>query len=590
MHRMNRLVRRGAALLWRERIVYGLVCVLGALADMPVAADAQQDVAGVWHGVLDAPVGKLTLVFTIEKNEDGTLRASMESPDQAPGRQIPVASVAVSGNRLTMAIPAIGGRYEGVWSASTRRWEGTFSQGMDVPLVLERGAPAARAVVTGMDGVWEGRVTRNGVDLRLIVRVRTDERGTTVTFDAPDMAATGIPVSGFARTGDAIVFKIPASGARYEGTLAGENRMSGTWTLPGQAAATVVFERTRMDAEPEPRVRPQTPKPPFPYRSEDVVFENAAAAGATLAGTLTLPPGGGPFAAAILISGSGPQDRDETIRGHKPFAVLADHLTRSGIAVLRYDDRGVGASTGDFAAATSADFATDASAAVRYLRTRIEIDHDAIGFIGHSEGAMIGPIAAAGNDGVAFLVLLAGPGTTTVELLRTQRRLMGLSQGAAQEELDRADPVFVTVVEAVLAARDEAEAETRVRALLTADALEALGAQEESRELAVRQFTSPWFRWFIRYDPAQVLSRIDVPVLALNGTLDVQVPADANLAGIAAALAHNPDVTIRRLAGLNHLFQTARTGALGEYADIEETFAPQAMGIIVAWLHERFGG
>lgn len=311
--------------------------------------------------------------------------------------------------------------------------------------------------------------------------------------------------------------------------------------------------------------------------------------GVRLSGTLTVPEGEGPFPAAILISGSGPQDRDETVWGHKPFAVLADYLTRRGIAVLRYDDRGFGESTGDHGSATSADFATDANAAVDYLTSRSDIDREAIGFVGHSEGGMIGPIAAAANDEVDFLVLLAGPGTHTLQLIRSQRHLIGASQGRTEEELARIDEIVDRISTAVAAARDRVEAAARVRTILSAEALEALGVPESGRELVVRQYASDWFRFFVRCDPATFLSRVEVPVLALGGSLDVQVPARENLAGIRKALTHNPDVTVRELEGLNHLFQTAESGSLGEYADIPETFAPVALEAVAEWINERFG-
>ncbi len=310
--------------------------------------------------------------------------------------------------------------------------------------------------------------------------------------------------------------------------------------------------------------------------------------GVTLAGTLTLPAGRRTVSAAVLITGSGAQDRDETLLGHKPFAVLADHLSRHGVAILRYDDRGVGRSTGDFAAATSADFATDANAAVRFLLTRAEIDRATIGLVGHSEGGMVAPIAAVDNDNVRFVVLLAGPGTNPMQLLQSQQRLLGLSQGSSEEDLARMEPVMAEVFTAIAKSASGEDARVRVSAALTPEALATVKVPESTRELVVQRLANDWFRYFLQYKPEAFLSRIRVPVLALNGSLDRQVPADENLAGIKAALAHNPDVTIRKLEGLNHLFQTARTGALGEYADIAETMSPIVLGIVTEWIETRF--
>jgi len=459
-----------------------------------------------------------------------------------------------------------------------------------MPLTFERGAPPGKPVFEGLDGVWEGIVTRNGVDLRLVLRVNTGDQGTIATFDAPDMPVFDLPVVALSRDSETVGFKVPGASAGFDGVLSDDgSRLTGLWTFPGQPDTEVTFIRGGAGSGTRTRHRPQAPKAPFDYRVEEVSFENPLAAGVRLAGTLTLPHGRGPFPAAILISGSGPQDRDETVFGHKPFAVLADHLTRNGIAVLRYDDRGFGASTGSHGVATSADFATDANAAARYLKARPEIDRDAIGFIGHSEGGMIAPIAAVDNDEVDFLVLLAAPGTNTGELTRTQNRLMARSRGVSEDYLDRTASVTDEIIAAVAAASDKEDARGKVRALLTPEALETLGVPESRKDVVVQQYTTNWLRYFLRYDPPTFFHRIDVPVLALNGSLDLQVPASENLAGIAASLAHNRDHTIRELEGLNHMFQTAETGALGEYADIAETFAPAALEIVAHWINSRFG-
>jgi pimeloyl-ACP methyl ester carboxylesterase len=290
----------------------------------------------------------------------------------------------------------------------------------------------------------------------------------------------------------------------------------------------------------------------------------------------------------VLVTGSGPQDRDETLLGHKPFAVLADYLTRRGIAVLRYDDRGVGKSTGDHASATSADFATDASAAVRYLLTRSDVRRGGVGLIGHSEGGMIAPIAAADNADVAYIVSLAGPGTNLVQLLQSQRRLIGVSQGASEQDIARNEPVMAEIFADVAASASVEDARSRVRARLTPAVLQGLGAPESRREVIVQQLATEWFRYFLRYDPATVLAKVRVPFLALNGSLDRQVPADENLAAIRTAMAGNPNVTIRKIDSLNHLFQTAKTGAIGEYVDITETMSPVALDIIAQWIEQRF--
>ena len=294
-------------------------------------------------------------------------------------------------------------------------------------------------------------------------------------------------------------------------------------------------------------------------------------------------------AAAILLSGSGPQDRDEAMLEHKPFAVIADHLTRNGIAVLRFDDRGTAQSTGDYATATSPDHASDANAAFAWLAARPEIRSDAIGFIGHSEGGITGPTAMASNGDVAYLVSMAGPGTSLVDLLLSQRRLLTTQMGLSQADIDRQEPVMRALFEATAAADTPQAGYDAAMAVMTPEAKTALGMPVEmDAALVVRQVSTPWLQYLLKYDPAPNLARIDVPVLALNGSLDLQVPPRENLAVIREALSENPDVTVVELPGLNHLFQHATTGSIGEYRDIEETFDPATLALISGWIRERF--
>jgi pimeloyl-ACP methyl ester carboxylesterase len=320
-----------------------------------------------------------------------------------------------------------------------------------------------------------------------------------------------------------------------------------------------------------------------------VAFDNPFEAGVRLAGTLTLPKGAGPFPAAILISGSGANDRDDTTLGHKPFAVIADQLTRRGFAVLRYDDRGVGGSKGDRATADSVDFATDANAAFRYLAGRPEVRRGAIGFIGHSEGGVTAPLAMASNKDVAFLVMLAGPGVRWERVVLSQWRMSGRLRGKSQEELDRTGPMVDAVYRAVGGAKSEDAAVTALRPLLTPEALAAMGVPASvDKDTVARQMSSRWGRYLFAYDPAPNLRKIRVPVLAMGGSLDQQIPSDENLPAIKAALVSSKDVTVKEFPGLNHMFQTAKTGAVGEYADIQETFAPAALTFMSDWLASRF--
>lgn len=569
----------------------------GAVAGLTLGAvsafaQAVPDPVGDWHGVLQTPRGPLTLVVTVTRNTDGSLKGELESPDQAPGQKIPANSVTFDNGQLAISVTPLSASFKGSWVAAEQAWNGTFTQGGDLPLKLVKGLPPAKAVVTGLDGIWNGKISLNGTDLRLVLRIRTTERGTAALLDSPDQLANGIPIQDLQHDGKAVRFKLPTGGQSYDGILsADEKTLSGTWTVAGQTGVPVSFTRADATAVPTPPKRPQMPVAPFPYTSEDVAFDNPAASGVHLEGTLTIPPGKGPFPAAILITGSGQQDRDETLMGHKPFLVIADYLSRRGIAVLRVDDRGIGKSTGEVAKATSADFATDSNAAFAYLRTRKDIQPKAIGFIGHSEGGMIGPIAMASNKDVAFLIMMAGPGTALDQLMLSQRRLIGATTGQSEAAINRAEPIMAALFKAIATGKTYEEGLAAGRAILTPDAMVALGAPANTDpQLILAQVGSPWFRYFLRYDPAPNLRAIKVPVLALNGSLDRQVPSKENLAAIKAAMKDNKDVTVVELPGLNHLFQTAKTGGVGEYDQIEETVAPVALEQMANWINARFGG
>jgi hypothetical protein len=568
------------------RLALALAVLL--LGFTPADIASQEKAIGQWYGAIDTPRGPFTLIFTLISTPAG-LAGDMESVDQAPGQKIPLAAIAVTDSTLNFRIPAISATYEAWWDASDSQWRGVFLQGAPMPLSLMRGVPRPPAAVAGMDGTWQGSLERNGVTLRLILRVAsTGSGGTTVRLDSPDMSAADLVVDGFQRSADSVRFRVPAAGVAFEGSVSPDvQTMTGAWSRPAQPSVQVVFNRT-MRADSSAPHRTQWPLTPRGYTVEEVAFSNPHTADVALRGTVTLPEGPGQFPAVVLISGSGPHDRDGTMYGHKPFAVLADHLTRHGIAVLRYDDRGAGESSGDHASATSADFATDARAAVEYLRSRADIAPTAIGLVGHSEGGMIGPLAAAEDDTVAFLVLLAGPGTPVSEMLLAQRRLIGPLSGLSPEYLATTEPHMRRVFAAASGATDQGDAEARIGAVLTTDVLQELGMNTAQRDAFVAQFSGPWFRYFLGYDPAPVLAQIRVPVLAIGGSLDLQVPSGENLSAIASALAGNADVMVEELPGLNHFFQPARTGAASEYDEIAETFSPVAMERITRWIHERF--
>ena len=333
--------------------------------------------------------------------------------------------------------------------------------------------------------------------------------------------------------------------------------------------------------------RPQDPEPPYPYQEEEVLFKNENA-GVQLAGTLTYPFEGGPFPCVVLITGSGPQDRDETIMDHRPFLVLSDYLTRLGIAVLRYDERGVGESSGDYNTATSADFAEDARAAIDFLQTQPTIDSRRIGLIGHSEGGLIAPMIASQTTNVAFIVMMAGPGLPGDTILLLQHDLLSRAAGVPESYITQTRIIKENVIEIVKQQPDNDAALSEIRHMIY-DAYPTVShAQLEYLVAEYAEFTSPWMRFFLTYDPRPALEQTQCPVLALNGEKDLQVPPKENLSAIETALqaGGNNQYTIVELPDLNHLFQTAETGAVEEYELIDETIAPAALELMGNWIVE----
>jgi fermentation-respiration switch protein FrsA (DUF1100 family) len=436
---------------------------------------------------------------------------------------------------------------------------------------------------TDVTGSWVGTLDAAGQELRLVFHIERDDAGQlSGTMDSPDQGAYGLVLSAVEEAEDGSVrFEFSMAAAEFTGRFSDDRRtIDGSWAQGG-ASLPLLLERT--DAEALAPARPQEPEPPLPYEALEVEFENPAA-GIRLAGTFTIPAGDGPHPAVALLSGSGPQDRNSTVFGHQPFLVLADYLTRHGIAVLRFDDRGIGSSTGDFALATTPDFASDALAAVAFLQTRSEVDPEKIGLVGHSEGAIVAPMAANQGDDVAFAVLLASTGVNGRELLVMQAKAMNRAAGLPDAVVEQRAEVQESVLDVAVVAENDSVAAEQARTIL-ADA----GLTGDAAEGQIRWLLSPWMKYFLVYDPLPALRDLSIPVLALNGEKDTQVPPTENLLPVEEALLEggNPDVTAEVLPGLNHLFQTAETGVPAEYAGIEETFSPAALEKIATWILER---
>jgi hypothetical protein len=548
---------------------------------------ASASIEGNWAGSLQAGEAVLHLVLHISRAADGAFKATLDSLDQGV-YGIEVTSLTHKNLTLQFTVSSVGVSYEGKISANSAAIDGVWSQGsVGLPLVFHRQAAGAGAknpsnAIVSAEGIWQGALEGNGMRLRLQLHVSHDDRKQLVAaLDSPDQGVSGLPATKVTQKEAMLHFEIPVVSGVYEGTLnAAKNAISGTWT---QNDNTQKLDFQRSDKLLE-LVRPQNPVKPYPYRQEDVTFENDKAK-VSLAGTLTLPAGVGPFPAAILISDSGRQDRDESIAGHRPFLVLADHLTRKGLAVLRFDKRGIGKSTGNYDQATTEDFAADADAALAYMKSRKEIDAKKIGLIGHSEGGTIAPIVATRSNDVAWIVLLAGAGLKGEESLLLQSELSLKMAGMTDGEIFRTVSFNKQSYALVRQEKDPAALEAKLNDLIQSTSTGA-SMPASALQAQVHLLVSPWFRSFLDYDPVPALQKTACPVLALNGERDLQVPPKENLSKIRKALEDggNKDFLTTELPGLNHLFQHGPTGSPTEYGAIEETMALEALNAISDWV------
>ncbi|MES2484569.1 MAG: alpha/beta fold hydrolase [Bacteroidota bacterium] len=443
-----------------------------------------------------------------------------------------------------------------------------------------------------ISGPWHGMLTFPGGKLRLTINITKTDAGYTATMDSPDQKAVGIPITMVLFEENILAFAIQNAGLDYRGNYDGTG-FKGTFTQNGNA---LPLDLGRDEVKVEKAKRPQEPVKPYPYYEEEVTFTNIKD-NVTLAGTLTLPrQGGSNYPVVVLITGSGAQDRNEELLGHKPFLVLADYLTRNGIAVLRYDDRGTGASTGKFNGSTTQNFATDAAAAFTYLKTRKEINPKKIGLIGHSEGGTIAPMVAEANPDVAFIVLLAGTAIAGDELMMLQNYLLGKANGMPEEELTKLGAINRKIYNVIKEPLTKEQIKAKLQTVFASD-LKPLFMSKGIPENEVMQYidvqiselSSNWYSSFIKYDPAPALEKVKCPMLALNGSTDLQVAPKANLDAIkrAAQKSGNKKVTTKELPGLNHLFQASATGAPAEYGEIEETINPAALTEVLTWIKQQ---
>jgi pimeloyl-ACP methyl ester carboxylesterase len=435
-------------------------------------------------------------------------------------------------------------------------------------------------------GNWEGLLTVGDEDILIVFHIKENSTGKlTGTMDSPDQMTYALKIDEVLLNGNEITIIVNAFNAKYIGTW-NEARSK----IMGDFIAGIKEDLNLKRTEKPNSNRPQEPQGPFPYKTEEVSYINEKANGIKLSGTLTLPVGDGKYPVVVLISGSGPQDRDCLILGHKPFFVLADYLTRNGIAVLRVDDRGVGESEGDFTTATSVDFATDVEAGITFLRGHSNIDINKIGLIGHSEGGFIAPLIASKNKEVNFIVSLAGPADSGDKVLLKQNedflRSINIEEPLIDAYLEICSKLYTAIIKDKKCKKKRAD----FKELIQSD-LDKMSDKNKTKlgldGLPLLDALQPkWMRYFISLQPGKQWRKVKCPVLALNGGKDIQVAAKPNLEVIETSLkkARNKNFKCQNLPNLNHLFQNCKTGYLGEYVQIKETFSPDAMKLILEWI------
>lgn len=439
-------------------------------------------------------------------------------------------------------------------------------------------------------GHWEGAISVMGQELTVAVDVKTEAGGLKASIDIPQQGAAGVALTKVSYAPPKVHFELPAGPglAVFDGELHGDS----IWGDFSQAGISGKFHLVKRGSGTEKAYQDSVP-----YKQEEVRFQNDTI---TLAGTLTVPPTNGPHPAVIMLTGSGPQNRDEELFGFKPFKFIADHFTRNGIAVLRYDDRGVGGSTGNTSLSTTQDFAGDALAAVKFLQGRPDINPKQIGLCGHSEGGIVAPLAASRSKDVAFVVLMSGTAVTGERIILAQADLIGKAEGVTDKQLKENAELQKRLFQAVRNGRDWEKLKSDLRAKALADFKKIPAAQRQavvdseqfvdSRiEGQIRAVQTPWFKYFLDYDPAPALEKLNCPVLALFGERDLQVPAGMNKTAMEKALRKggNKDYTIREFPKANHLYLTAASGSPSEYAGLKKEFVPGFLDTMTAWILAR---
>ncbi len=563
----------------------------------------------IWYGAMDAGPRVFRFVIKTSRSETSELTAELMSLDEGSAK-FKLEDVVIDQKQLRFTLKSTKATYQSQLSDDGKKATGKWSQGgANLDLVLEKRESVPPDTP---EEAWLGTLNAGFQKLDIQVRVYPANEGKkTVFVDSVSQNVGGFKAE-MKNDGNKISIEVPALKAKFSGEKNGDaTEIIGKWSQGIPLELRLARKKSVVSSAKLAPKRPQTPQTPFPYNIEEVMFKNELD-GTVLAGTMTRPKSGGPFPVAILISGSGPQDRDESLLDHKPFWVLADHLSRRGIAVLRFDDRGVGKSTGQFENATTQDFAGDVRFAISFVKNATSIDASRIGLIGHSEGGLVATLVAAGNKDVAWVVLMASPGVNGEQILYSQGQLIVAAEGGGEpakksqrllqeyvfaivKELkptDDFEPFVERVVDKIMAASHENPKEESEKSKSSEDDQSSRKVLSELVRANLKVMNDPWFRFFASYEPGPDLLKIKCPVLAINGEKDVQVDPKLNLSKIESYLkaGGNSNFAMKELPGLNHLFQTCKTGGISEYQSIEETIAPVALEAITNWLKAQLEG
>ncbi len=583
-------------------ILFKASFVLSALLAAALVSAAPP--AGLWKGALKIPGSDLAIQVALDRSEEGVWSGTIDIPAQGLNG-FALANVEVGEFAVGFAMHGIPGTptFKGLYEADKKRISGDFMQGgQQLKFELEFASKEGESVSVsekgipgeGIGGEWFGELDAGPMVLRLALHMKSSPEGDlSGSMDSLDQAAEGIVIDVATYEEGTFKYSIHRIGGSYEGELNEDgSELKGTWKQGGQAMP-LTFRRVE---KPFALNRPQEPVGPFPYEEREVRFRNEVD-GISLAGTFVVPEGEGTFPTVVFFSGSGPQDRDESLVGHRPFAVIADVLARRGIASLRFDDRGVGGSEGDLMNSVTSSFANDAIAAIRFLEAQTEVDLDALGLIGHSEGGLVGPMVAVKDKQLDYLILLAPPGESLDKLLLRQSadalRLRGVDEELILQ-LQRDSAGDMVLIKDLNLSQEELITKLRERAELVKanyeeGVLEELGLTDAVFEQSLRLVSTKWFRSLMNIDPVVYLDQVSIPTLALFGEKDVQVAAQVNADVLQASFyrSGNKEASVKIQPNLNHLFQNCETGSMEEYGQIEETFDVETLGLIGDWILQR---